>query len=471
MRQPTRRTRALLSGALVTICGVACGTVLDIQDPKRRPNAAAGEGGEVTQPSGAGTSGNVTMPLGGDGGTAPIAVMAGAGGEAGTQALKDCDPEPDAIRCGTGDAEKTPQICDETGHWVTNTDQANGDCPVLCDAGKCVECVTLDSPRCAECKDDDASCDTNQPQTCVDGVWVNLGDRPCDQFCDAGICKVASSCDAANMDRTTCPGNKSCCTSILVPGGNFTLVDSFNSDSVDAKVGQFYLDKFEVTVGRMRQFALAFEAFKATLKDGQGKSKLVVGDPGWNSNYPLPADRDALVASLKCPGMTWSDMLTTNNDVPINCVSFYVAYAFCMWDGGRLPTEAEWTFAAIGGNEARVYPWVAPATGPAITNYYANYGNANVGPVAVDSTPLGDGRWRQSDLAGNVSEWVLDYHGDYPQPCNNCVNTVPDEDRGNRGGGYFAPAGFLSGSYRSYDEPTLTHSSLGFRCARDLKQD
>ena len=464
MLRPRRWSRAVLGGAVLSVCGIACDTVLDIQDPKMRPDAGGGEGGDVTEPSGAGTSGNVTMPLGGEGGAEPTPLMAGAGGEAGTQAVKEC--EPDAVRCGVDDAAKTPEICDKTGHWVANADEADGDCPVLCDAGRCVKCVASDAPRCAVCEDDDAGCSTNQPQTCVDGAWVNEGEKPCAQFCDAGVCKTAPSCSAAYTERTTCQGNKSCCTSLLVPGGKFTLIDEQNSNSSAAKISPFLLDKFEVTVGRMRQFVNIFSDLN--LKNGDGKSQHIKEDSGWDTNNAMPVDTDSLVAQLKCSGTTWSDTLNSNNALPANCVSFNVAYAFCIWDKARLPTEAEWNFAAAGGDEERVYPWKPPLSGPAITDDYANYGNANPGPIAVGSKPMGDGRWDQSDLSGNVVEWTLDYYGDYPAVCEDCLGTSVG-DRTFRGGSYDAAVGeFLLGSLRNYGNPSTVRPGIGFRCARDL---
>ncbi len=462
MRRQARWTRALLSSALVGMCGIACQTVLDIQDPKMRPNATGGEGGDVTEPNGAGTSGTVTMPNGGEGGAAPVTNMSGAAGEAGAPAMKEC--EAGAVRC----TEKTPEICDPTGHWLANTEEADGDCAALCSDGKCVECVATDSPRCAACADDNPTCNSNQPQTCVDGAWVDQDDKPCAQFCVAGVCQTAPSCNAANTDRTTCQGNVSCCESLLVPGGTFKRDfdgGEYGDASFPATISAFRLDKFEVTVGRMRQFVSAFAQLK--LKSGAGKSPHIANDPGWDTDYALPPDTDALTAQLRCPGTTWSDMLTDNNDLPLNCVPYNVAYAFCIWDGGRLPTEAEWNFAAAGGDEQRAYPWRAPPTGPAITDDYANYANANPGPIAVGSKPAGDGRWGQSDLAGNVAEWALDYQGDYPSICIDCLNVTPAATRVQRGGAYNMSEDLLLGSFAGNVGPSQAFSVLGFRCARD----
>jgi formylglycine-generating enzyme len=451
------------------VCAVACDSVLDIEDPKLRPGEAgqAGEPASAGVPGIGGSHGN-NLPLGGNAGQAgdpTIDVLAGAGGEAGAP-TGEC--EPDAIRCA-GDTEKSPEICDKTGHWIANTVEADGDCPELCAAGKCTECVETEK-RCSVCEEGDATCNTNRPQTCVDGTWTD-DEKVCAQFCMAGVCETAPSCDLSNTFRTTCQNGQSCCASFRVPGGTFKRdfdgSEDYSDDSFPAEVSPFYLDKFEVTVGRMRQFVSAFA--QLNLKGGDGKSAHIADDPGWDTAYSLPVDANALTTQLKCAGATWSDDLNTNNDLPVNCADFNIAYAFCIWDGGRLPTEAEWNFTAAGGSEQRAYPWKAPPEGPAITNDHANYGNANPGPISVGSRPMGDGRWGQSDLAGNVVEWTLDYRGDYPPVCKDCMSATTALERTNRGGAYTMPEGILLVSFRGFDDPATSRSFLGFRCARDLE--
>src|SRR5205085_368808 len=93
-------------------------------------------------------------------------------------------------------------------------------------------------------------------------------------------------------------------------------------------------------------------------------------DPGWQKawNARLPPDRQALIGSLACYSSyaTWRDVGDASDEEtrPINCVSWYVAEAFCIWDNGRLPTDAEWELAAAGGSELRLYPWGDAAPGP-----------------------------------------------------------------------------------------------------------
>jgi formylglycine-generating enzyme len=477
MRSEMQWARLAITGVTVAVCAAACADVLDIEDPKDRPSEA-GASGETTTgapDAGAGGSGNGgattfgTTDHAGEtvGGNAPDA---GAGGEAGAPVMKDC--QPNAIRCGGPDA-KSPQICDKTGHWVVNSEQADETCPALCAAGKCIECSDGDR-RCTVCAGDAADCDTNLPQTCVAGVWTN-DKKSCAQYCQGeGECVTAPSCGPAGTTFTEC-GVESCCRSFLVPGGAYDRFDEDSDVPLPTDVGPFFLDKFEVTVGRFRQFVSAYaEVLSTTLKDGAGTSDHVVGDSGWNSAFVMPVDKAALTTDLKsCAGATWSDDVLTNNTLPLNCVSFNVAYAFCIWDEGRLSTEAEWQFAAGGGNQRRTYPWLPPVAGPEINHTYANYaetGDDGSIPMDVGSTPLGNGRWGHADLAGNLREWTLDYfHPAYPTSCTNCLDTTASSERSQRGGAYSTPFDALFVAAHTGVQPALLRSYSGFRCARDSK--
>jgi formylglycine-generating enzyme required for sulfatase activity len=177
---------------------------------------------------------------------------------------------------------------------------------------------------------------------------------------------------------------------------------------------------------------------------------------GWNTNLS---------------GGTWTQDASSGDDLPITEVTWWEAYAFCIWDGGFLPSEAEYNYAFMGGSQERQYPW--DATGTAIScsdaNYSGCYGNA-ANAVGSES-PAGDGLWGQSDLAGNVWEWQLDWHeSPYPTPsCNNCADTADTNAsyRVVRGGGFGIDAADLLASVRDYDAPAgRDYDGLGFRCAR-----
>jgi formylglycine-generating enzyme required for sulfatase activity len=474
MVRPVVWGRAALSGAALVLCFNACDSVLGIEEPQDKPTDG-GEAGE--QPASKGGTPNVggntnLTPQGGAGGDpTPLDIGgAGAGGEGGEPPMTECTQ--DDVQCG-GDNAKTPEICDETGHWVLNTEEADGECSDFCAAGKCAECED-DMMRCSVCDDDgaggaggdaSASCNPGQRQKCVKGAWTDFED-PCANYCDAAECQTPTSCTGAGSRGICSNDEQSCCQSLLVPGGKFKRdfdKEIVNDTDYPAEISPFFLDKFEVTVGRMKQFVAAYPNIE--LMDGDGKAEHIADDTGWNTNYELPVDAATLVAALKCEIATWSDA-EENIRIPINCVPFNVAYAFCIWDGGRLPTEAEWNFAAAGGDEQRTYPW-----GTLVANDdYGYFGTAeHLLPTRVGLFPMGNGRWDHADLSGNVSEWVLDYfYGEYPQElCKDCLAAAPAASRAFRGVSYQSGAENQYVAIRANAKQPLP--DLGFRCARDFK--
>src|SRR5262249_2208073 len=157
-------------------------------------------------------------------------------------------------------------------------------------------------------------------------------------------------------------------------------------------------------------------------------------EAGWEAAWDsyLPQSLGEWTAALGCPAQTFTSWTetpvrgTTGEQLPIDCVNWYQAYAFCIWDSdGFLPSAGEWNYAAAGGSEQRVYAWGNddPQDGDATRAIWGcAFGSppcpslANVAPVG--SASAGAGRWGQFDLTGNLWEYVLDLGADStPLPC------------------------------------------------------
>jgi formylglycine-generating enzyme required for sulfatase activity len=186
------------------------------------------------------------------------------------------------------------------------------------------------------------------------------------------------------------------------------------ADGFPAQLASFSLDAFEVTVGRFRRFVNAFPSSKPG--EGTGENPNNAQDKGWNRawNEYLRDTKEDFLASLssseRCSdSQTWTNDVDANESMPMNCVTWYEALAFCIWDGGRLPTQAEWNYAAAGGSEQRQYPW--GTTSDTVDSTYAIFASADnpaAGPAPVGTRPKGRGKWLQYDLAGNLAEWAWD---------------------------------------------------------------
>jgi formylglycine-generating enzyme required for sulfatase activity len=171
----------------------------------------------------------------------------------------------------------------------------------------------------------------------------------------------------------------------------------------------------------------------------------------------------------------WTNSPGTNESRPIVCESWQEAFAFCIWDGGRLATEAERKYAAAGGNEQRVYPWSSPPSSTVIDSSYASYNCTGDGSAAGDcaitdliivgSKPRGNGRWGHADLAGNVFEWIQDFSADYVVPCNDCADLNNGTWRIIGGSGYGYDVSYMKSSFRFSLYPGyLRTPDLGVRC-------
>jgi formylglycine-generating enzyme required for sulfatase activity len=336
---------------------------------------------------------------------------------------------------------------------------------------------------------------------CMVAPDAGLADAP--SFAEAGdYGPEPPSCARGGNGMTNCgpggSGTESCCTSLEVEGGTyFRTYDPLGADggpvlaadggpteeADPATVSGFLLDKYLVTVGRFRQFVAAWNrgyypanaSGKHTHLNG-GQGLVNVGsaggyESGWDAtDWNNTTDVNPTTANLQCasPYNTWTDPAGSNENLPINCVTWYESYAFCIWDGGFLPSEAEREYAAAGGSQQLEYPW--GSTAPGTMNQYAIYGDYYTGNATeiapVGTASLGAGYWNQLDLAGEVYEWNLDWYALYAA-CTDCANTAPAASaRVFRGGDFSNDASYLLPSGRGGYDPTARYFVIGFRCAR-----
>ena len=248
-----------------------------------------------------------------------------------------------------------------------------------------------------------------------------------------------------------------------------------------ATVSSFCLDKYEITLGRFRAFLADYDRWISVAggshpQAGEGAhvSPPIAGT-GWNAGWTLPASRadfqDENHLTFCGPYLTWRATAGTADQEswPINCIDWYEALAFCIWDGGYLPTEAEWEYAATGGSNQWKYPW---GDQPSVDPLPANYSTTHDTPILpVGSEPKGNGRWGQADLAGSMWEWVLDrYVSPFsPALCQDCADTTSSSNRVMRGGAWVASSVYLTAAYRNSYFPEAHNNGIAARCARSVE--
>ena len=247
---------------------------------------------------------------------------------------------------------------------------------------------------------------------------------------------------------------------VLIPAGTFQM-GSTDEDAHDDEqpvhtvhLDAFFMDIYEVTNAQFKAF--------------------VDANPQWQ--------KDNIDDQFHWGGYlhdwTGTDYPAGQADHPVVYVSWYAAMAYANWAGKRLPTEAEWEYAARGGLAGQKYPW-----GDTITAADANYWDSNI----QDTTPVGQyaaNGYGLYDMAGNVWEWCLDaYDADFYAASENSRNpiaggepvqelrenfaTIPtDTSRVLRGGGWYNSAQALRVADRDWGSPTGAFSDFGFRCAR-----
>jgi formylglycine-generating enzyme required for sulfatase activity len=283
------------------------------------------------------------------------------------------------------------------------------------------------------------------------------------------------------------------------------------------QVSPFYLDRYEITIGRFWPFLTALDNgwLANFLSQGAGAdpNRPTYPEPdggaestGWWSQFAtdcyfnadgkqhqscvLTRGKDINTDILtRCSAQNsstqavatgdWTGVPGENMNKPMPCITWYEAMMFCIYDEGRIPTEAEWNFAAAGGSQQRAFPWSIPPGDKGITAALASYDLSEASDVGT--YPSGMGLFGQYDMAGNVWEWTLDsptdrdgsllYGGDPDNPVD--LSGFPlGSGRVLRGGSFEtteatpSPAS-LRTSARTMLPATGRYRDVGARCARN----
>lgn len=307
---------------------------------------------------------------------------------------------------------------------------------------------------------------------------------------------------------------------VHIEGGVFYMGASDNKGRSDeyprhqVKIHSFYIDRTEVTNAEFEKFVTAtgyittaekvpsWEELKKQLPPGTPRladSLLIAASLVFKaSEVPLP---------LENPGLWWrwtgganwrhpygpGSTIKGKENYPAVHISWYDANAYAHWAGKRLPTEAEWEFAAKGGLENQTYPWgnEEPYEGEPKANTWDGafpYKNTETdqysGIAPVKSYK--PNKYGLYDMAGNVWEWCADNYDQYyyqrlegsftenpkgPQKSNDPSQPgVPVKVI--RGGSYLCNKDYCSGyrvSARMMSSPDTSLEHTGFRCAADIK--
>ena len=252
-------------------------------------------------------------------------------------------------------------------------------------------------------------------------------------------------------------------TMVRLPDGSFIMgltdedpLDIQNAGRKRVTVSSFYIDRFEITNKEYRDFLneLSGEEKDTRLPDSSAWDESV-SRANWKtyfygserSNYPVVA-------------VTWRD-----------------AKEYCKWEGKRLPTEAEWEYAARAGRVGGVYPWAGFSPRNPQGKFLANFNPGRQGQAAdgyAFTAPVGSyppNKWGLHDVAGNVAEWVEDAYTPSFSPLSGLdpVYTDPDENRRVVRGGSWASSAFQIGvGVRNFQAKDEASPRIGFRCAADV---
>lgn len=318
----------------------------------------------------------------------------------------------------------------------------------------------------------------------------------------------------------TFSGDTSTKNMVLIPGGIFEMggdneqADADEYPKHQVQVHAFYMDVKPVTNAQFRKFVEAtgyvttaeqkpdWEEMKKTLPPGTPKPDESLLIPAalvfHQTSGPVPLNNVSQWWQW-VPGANWKhphgpgSSIGGKDEYPVVQVSWYDAMAYCKWAGKRLPTEAEWEYAARGGLKNNIYPWGnehISAGKPKANSWEGKFpylntkkdGYAGLAP-AGSFAPNGYGLY---DMAGNVWEWCSDwYDADYyksfsgtlavdpkgPQESHDPMDPYTPK-RSLRGGSFLCNDSYCSGyrvARRMKSSPDTGLEHTGFRCVKDAK--
>jgi formylglycine-generating enzyme required for sulfatase activity len=155
------------------------------------------------------------------------------------------------------------------------------------------------------------------------------------------------------------------------------------------------------------------------------------------------------------------------DNYPVVYVTWYGANEYCKWKGGSLPTDAQWEYAARGGNQSRGYKFIGSDNAKEVSWYDDNSGKRTHEVGTKKPNELGI-----YDMGGNAYEWCLDYYDKYyyrKSDKTDPVNLKRSRSKVIRGGSYYNGKGSVWPCSRSNDLLNEYYSNFGFRICFDKK--
>lgn len=252
-------------------------------------------------------------------------------------------------------------------------------------------------------------------------------------------------------------------TMVRLPDGSFIMgltdedpLDIQNAGRKKVTVSSFYIDRFEITNKEYRDFLSDLS--------GEKREKRRPDSTAWDEAASRANWRTYFYGSER-------------SDYPVVAVTWNDAKEYCKWEGKRLPTEAEWEYAARAGRVGGVYPWAGFSPRDPQGRYLANFNPGRQGQAAdgyAFTAPVGSypaNQWGLHDVAGNVAEWVEDAYTPSYSPLSGLdpVYKDPEEDRRVvRGGSWSSNAFQIGVGVRNYQAKDNASARIGFRCAADV---